>query len=131
MSAACLAIGAATILLAAPEFTLEWTHSVERVAWRETWRVAAAGLTLESAAVQGSGAGMEPGPEARLEDGWWVSPGGLTVPALTLAASGATGGGWRLCADGACREIGADAGRPISLAPCGQSDTAPPEGVAD
>ena len=37
---------------------------------------------------------------------------------LVLAASGATGEGWTLCAAGACRELGAAPGAPIRLAPC-------------
>ncbi|WP_102109008.1 DUF1850 domain-containing protein [Oceaniglobus roseus] len=105
-------------MLAAPDFTLSWTHSVERIEWRETWHVVPDALRLSRAEVRGSGAGMEPGPDARLEDGWWVSEPDLTVPALTLAASGATGGGWRLCADGRCRELGAQPGAPVVITPC-------------
>ncbi|EKE45612.1 hypothetical protein OCGS_0229 [Oceaniovalibus guishaninsula JLT2003] len=115
---ACLAIGAAILHLAAPGFTLSWTHSVERVEWREVWRVDPAGLSLQSASVEGSGAGMEPGPNAAFRDGRWTWPGDLTVPRLTLAASGATGGGWTLCADGECRVLGTDRGQPVTLAPC-------------
>ncbi len=118
MSGACLAAGALVLGLVQPVFTLGWTHSVERTAWVESWKVAPDHLVLLGSALKGSGAGMEPGPDARLEDGWWVSPGGLEVPSLTLAASGATTGGWTLCADGTCREIGAETGAPLTLAPC-------------
>ncbi len=119
MTAACLSVGALALHLAAGGFTLEWTHSVERIPWREEWRVEPGGLRLVRAAVKGSGAGMEPGAGARLEAGWWVwEPGLPPVPALDLAASGATGSGWRLCADGACREIGAEPGAGVRLAPC-------------
>lgn len=114
----CLAVGALLLTLADPTVRLSWTHSVERVEWRETWRVAPDGLTLETARVRGSGAGMEPGEGARLVDGWWEWPGDLTVPSLTLAASGATGGGWTLCADGMCRTLGAAPGDPVTLRPC-------------
>ncbi|WP_299839490.1 DUF1850 domain-containing protein [uncultured Jannaschia sp.] len=114
-------LGATLLHLAAPDFTLRWTHSVERTEWVERWTVAGDHLTLRSAAVRGSGAGMEPGPDAVLRDGWWVSPGGLDVPALHLAASGATTGGWTLCADGTCRELGAVPGGPLRIAPCGAS----------
>ena len=75
-------------------------------------------VTLVTARIRGSGAGMEPGDGAKLVDGWWEWPGALTVPSLTLAASGATGGGWTLCADGTCRDIGEEAGAPITLRPC-------------
>jgi hypothetical protein len=116
--AACLAVGALVLPLATPEFTLHWTHSVERVEWVEHWQVAPDELILQGSALKGSGAGMEPGPEARLSDGWWVSPGGTRVPRLLLAASGATTGGWTLCADGTCRQIGSDAADPLVVAPC-------------
>lgn len=118
MSGACLTIGAAVLSLAVPDFTLSWRHSVEHTEWREAWSVEADALALRSSAVRGSGAGMEPGPDAVLKDGWWVSEGALRVPALILATSGATGGGWRFCADGACQLLGAEAGPPVALAPC-------------
>lgn len=119
MTGACLAVGALAVHLAAGSFTLEWTHSVEHTAWRETWRVEPGGLRLLEAAVKGSGAGMEPGEGARLQGGWWVwAPALRPLAEVELAASGATGAGWRLCADGTCREIGAEPGAPIRLAPC-------------
>lgn len=114
----CLAVGATLLTLAAPAFTLSWTHSVERVDWQEDWRVDGASLFLEHARVRGSGAGMEPGEGAVLSEGWWEWSANLRVPSLTLAASGATGKGWRLCSGEECLEIGADAGAPVTLAPC-------------
>lgn len=115
----CIAAAGAALRLGVAAFTLGWTHSVERVRWEETWRVTPAGLELESARVRGSGAGMDPGEGAMLADGWWTwRPERAAVPELVLAASGATGGGWRLCAEGACRELGADPGDPIRIAPC-------------
>lgn len=114
----CLAVGAAILTLAVPEFTLSWTHSVERVAWEEDWRVEGDTLRLVTARVRGSGAGMEPGDGAVLTEGWWEWPGEATVPSLVLAASGATGGGWTFCADGACRVLGEAAGEAVVVAPC-------------
>ena len=117
----CLTLaGTAAVAVAASDFTLAWTHSVERTAWRERWSLAeTGGLRLDEARVRGSGAGMDPGEGARLEDGWWVwTPTLPPVPALVLAASGATGGGWTLCADGVCRELGATEDEPLVLAPC-------------
>ncbi|QYK43250.1 MAG: DUF1850 domain-containing protein [Paracoccaceae bacterium] len=114
----CLVAGAAAILLAGPAFTLTWTHSVERTEWREHWRIAEGALHLDRAAVRGSGAGMEPGPGAVLADGWWTWSPGLSLPALTLAASGATGAGWRLCDAAACHDLGAAPGAPLTLRPC-------------
>lgn len=116
----CLLAGTLALTLAGPGFTLAWTHSVERVEWREDWVIEAGALRLVEAAVKGSGAGMEAGEGARLRNGWWVwQPQVAPVPSLMLAASGATGGGWRLC-DGAgdCHDLGATTGPPLVLRPC-------------
>ena len=116
---ACLLVAGVAIALAEPRFTLEWTHSVERTAWRESWALAPGGLRLIEASVKGSGAGMEPGEGARLEGGWWVwAPVLAPVPELWLAASGATAAGWALCSGGECRDLGAEQGQAIRLAPC-------------
>jgi hypothetical protein len=119
VTGACLLLGATALQLATPVFTLSWTHSVERIEWRETWQVGEENLTLLASAVKGSGAGMEPGPEARLSNGWWISPGGLSVERLTLAASGATGGGWTLCTSRVCYLLGNVDGLSVSLSACG------------
>jgi hypothetical protein len=117
----CLAAGGATAVLPLSAFLLSWTHSVERVEWRELWRIEAGALALEEARVKGSGAGMEPGDGARLIDGWWVWRPALAVPELLLArASGIAA--WRLCApDGTgCLGLsGAPGDGPVRLAPCG------------
>lgn len=119
MSATCLLVGATALTLASAGFDLTWRHSVEKTEWRESWVVEDGRLRLSEAAVKGSGAGMEPGPEARLQGGWWVwTPDLAPVASLTLAASGATGAGWRLCDAAACHDIGAAAGAPLRLAPC-------------
>lgn len=116
---ACLLVAGAVLALAESRFTLEWTHSVEHTAWREVWVVEAGSLRLLEAAVLGSGAGMEPGDGAILRDGWWVWQPALPLqPALSLAASGATAGGWRLCTGGVCQVLGSDAGVAVALAPC-------------
>ncbi len=118
MSLCILAAGRVTTLAVA-SFTLSWQHSVEHTGWSESWRVDPGALTLTEARVKGSGAGMDPGPGARLRDGWWVwTPAPLALPDLALAASGATGGGWELCAAGGCVTLGADPGAPVHLRPC-------------
>lgn len=115
----CLLAGIAVIALSGEDFRLEWTHSVEHVTWREYWQIEDDGLRLTKAAVKGSGAGMEPGPGAQLENGWWVWTPDLPVqPRLILAASGATGDAWHLCDGENCRDIGAAAGAPVILRPC-------------
>lgn len=116
----CLLAGARAVALGATAFTLSWTHSVEKVRWEESWRLAGDGLVLTEARVKGSGAGMEPGPDAVLEDGWWVwRPSLPPLPALVLAASGATTGGWTLCTAAGCRVVGAEPGPPLRIRPCG------------
>ena len=118
-AAACLLIGSKQILLAGGLFTLAWTHSVEKTEWRESWMVRDGMLELIEARVRGSGAGMDPGEGARLEDGWWVwRPQNPPVSELNLAASGATVSPWRFCSDGQCLELGGRAGEPVHLAPC-------------
>jgi len=124
MSLCILAAGKTTVL-AVSAFTLAWTHSVERTRWEEDWTVEAAGLRLVSARVKGSGAGMEPAEGAVLKDGWWTyRPVLPPMPSLVLAASGATGEGWTLCAAGECREIGAAADAAVEIAVC-TSETVP------
>lgn len=115
----CLLVGGAMMILSGSDFTLDWHHSIERISWRERWSVTEHGLRLTQAAVQGSGAGMEPGQTAILRDGWWEwSPELGVVPSLTLAASGATMGGWRLCDGAHCQVIGESAQVPIHVRPC-------------
>lgn len=73
MNAACLIVaGLLRASIPAQEFTVAWTHSVEKTRWEEHYRIDGTRLVLEQARVQGSGAGMEPGPGARLQDGWWI-----------------------------------------------------------
>lgn len=100
-------------------FTLEWTHSVEKEDWRETWEVTDTGrLHLVRASVKGSGAGMEPGPGGHFEDGWWIwTPDLPPVPELVLAASGETPSAWTLCGKD-CTQLGATSEAPIHVAPC-------------
>ena len=115
----CIFAGGKTATVGASLFTLSWTHSVEMIEWQEVWRVNSQGLELVEARVKGSGAGMEPPPDAHLVDGWWVYVPPLPpLPELRLAASGATISPWRLCAAGHCRELGANAGVPVILKPC-------------
>jgi hypothetical protein len=94
-------------------FTLVWTHSIEKVDWQEDWRVTPKGLELVQARVKGSGAGMEPPPEARLVDGWFQwGPARAPMPQVVLGNSGAAGE-WRLCSDGRCRTLSEIFGHPV------------------
>jgi hypothetical protein len=101
----CLASAGVAKALSLAVFTLVWTHSIEKVDWQEDWRVTPAGLELVEARVKGSGAGMEPPPEARLVDGWFTwRPARRALAEVALGNSGAAGE-WRLCADGHCRTL--------------------------
>ncbi|MGB3386648.1 MAG: DUF1850 domain-containing protein [Pseudaminobacter sp.] len=115
----CLLVSGKVSVLAISAFTLAWSHSVEKTRWEEDWRLTPAGLQIVEARIQGSGAGMEPPAEAVLKDGWWVyAPQLPPQPKLLLAASGATGAGWSLCAGGECLELGATPGSQVELSAC-------------
>ena len=108
----CLASAGVIKTLALAAFTLAWTHSIENTEWQEDWRVTAQGLELVLARVKGSGAGMEPAPDARLVDGWFQwQPKRAPMPEVVLANSGAAGE-WRLCSDGHCETLSAIFGHP-------------------
>jgi len=97
--------GLAEVSLPVAAFTLAWTHSVERVAWEEDYRVAGDRLVLVEARVKGSGAGMDPPPGAVLRDGWWhYRPDLPPLPALRLTRSSAAAD-YTLCAAGECRSL--------------------------
>ena len=118
MSLCILAAGKTTVL-AVSAFTLSWTHSIEKTRWEDDWRVTPAGLEIVEARVKGSGAGMEPPEESVLRHGWWTYNPEIAVrPVVKLAASGATGGGWKLCAGRSCLELGAQAGEAVELSAC-------------
>lgn len=109
----CLASAGAVKALAVTAFTLVWTHSIEKVEWQEDWNVTPGGLELIEARVKGTGAGMEPPPEARLAEGWFRwKPARFAMGEVTLGNSGAAGE-WRLCTDGKCRTLSEILGRPV------------------
>ena len=91
--------------VATERFTLAWTHSIEKVRWEEDYAVVATPgraappeLRALSARVKGSGAGMEPPPDAVLKDGWYSytptqrAPGELRL-LIKLAGQHAARGG--------------------------------------
>ena len=101
----CLASAGLVKTVAVAAFTLVWTHSIEKVDWQEDWRVTAVGLQLVQARVKGSGAGMEPPPEARLTDGWFQwRPQRPPMHEVILGNSGAAGE-WRLCTGTKCETL--------------------------
>jgi hypothetical protein len=118
----CLLLGGKQVLYAATAFTLAWTHSVEKTRWEEDWQVTSRGLELVEARIEGSGAGMEPPPEAKFDGRLWrYHPALPPQSKIVLARSGATGGTWQICFAGACQDLpepAADDLSPASLTPC-------------
>ena len=114
----CLLLGVVALALPGADLTLRWTHSVEKTDWVEQWHIEGPHLHLVGAAVKGSGAGMDPAPDARLDSGWWVWNPDVRLDQITLAASGATGAGWTLCSQAQCHDIGATPGAALTLRPC-------------
>ncbi len=111
----CLATAGVVKSLAVASFMLTWTHSVEKIEWQEDWRVTPHGLEVVEARVKGSGAGMEPPPDALLKDGWFHwKPQLPSLPEVALGNSGLAGE-WRLCIDGKCQELSAILGRPVGV----------------
>lgn len=79
------------------QFTLAWTHSIENTRWEEDYAVQWSGtskapvLIATEARIRGSGAGMEPPPDAVLLGGWWRYTPAMRQPIeLPLMRSGFT-----------------------------------------
>ena len=105
----------AVVFVAAHRFTLAWMHSIEHVRWEEDYEVqpgaapsAPPRLLALRARVRGSAAGMEPGPDAELRDGWFhYRPAQGVLADLWLTRSAYTAD-YELCVDGAaCRSLAA------------------------
>ncbi len=88
------------------EFTLAWTHSIEKIRWEEDWRIVDGRLVPVEARVQGGGAGMEPPPDARLTaDGWFhYVPKIGPLDRLSLSRRGFAPD-YDICWNGACRPM--------------------------
>lgn len=139
---------AGEVALPARDITLAWTHSIERVRWEERYAVLApadtgarcaalphGALCPTWARVVGTGAGMEPAPNARWRAGGYEwAPVPEPLPALRLMHS-AHAADYTLCVDETCRPLAAwraQAGRAagtsvdevVRLRPC------PPPGQA-
>jgi hypothetical protein len=119
--ALCITGGALAAHLAINAFTLSWMHTIEKVPWEEQWRVEPTQLLLTQARIKGSGAGMEPPPDAKLDHGWYVwQPANGARDQIVLRLSGI--GTWTFCAENIpCAPLqsvlGGDAD-PITLKPC-------------
>jgi hypothetical protein len=123
MSGVCLLVAATVVAeLPASEFTLAWRHSVEKTRWEEHYRIEDRRLTHVAASVEGHGAGMEPGADARFAEGRWTwRPALAPLSELRLALSDAAGD-YELCWDRQCKPLrtlaasGADAS--VVVRPC-------------
>ncbi|WP_333803649.1 DUF1850 domain-containing protein [Sulfurospirillum sp.] len=102
MMALCMSAGAMSATLFVHSFTLSWMHSVEKIRWEEQWQIENQSLHVISASVRGSGAGMEPPPDAVLREGaWHYTPSIAPLRELRLAHSPFTKE-YELCFDGMC-----------------------------
>ena len=113
----CFAAAGVVKVLSVTAFTLAWTHSIEKIEWQEDWHVTPQGLELVEARVKGSGAGMEPPPEARLVNDWFEwAPKIAPLPQVVLGNSGLAGE-WRICTKGHCRTLSDVLGRKLGAEP--------------
>ena len=94
-------------------FTLAWMHSIEKIRWEEDYQVQRDGsgqprLRLVLARIQGTGAGMEPPPDAVHHGAWYdYVPADQPQGALRLTRSPYTAD-FELCPAGQpCRPMGA------------------------
>ena len=104
--------GHAPAFVATDHFTLAWTHSIEKVRWEEDYAVvrpstpgAMPQLHATEARVKGSAAGMEPPPDAVLQNGWFQYKPTQRFPmALRLSRSEFVPD-YELCMNGTCRPL--------------------------
>jgi hypothetical protein len=101
-----------SVALPIQNFTLAWTHSIEKIRWEEDYRIEGQQLLLTEARILGTGAGMEPPEGSVLTDGvYHYHPTLQTVPRLNLARSTFVAD-YELCWDGTCRPMREIAGPP-------------------
>ena len=130
---AAAAQGTAPVFVPVERFTQAWTHSIEKTRWEEDYAVIPGGapgappvLQALTARVRGSGAGMEPPPDAVLRNGWFeytpptVSPHGLRLTRSRFTAD------YDWCSAGHCAPLSSllpSDGDVTLLTPC--ADPAP------
>lgn len=103
----CLAAGALAASIAANSFTLAWMHSIEKIRWEEDWHVAGSRLVLDEARIRGTGAGMEPPPDAVLKNGVWRYRPRLPPQTVLRLTHSPYTSGYELCSAGHCRPLAA------------------------
>ena len=119
-AALCISVGTQLVRLPVTAFTLQWQHTVEKVLWEEDYLIAGDWLLLSRARIRGSGAGMEPPPDAvRNGATWSYRPANRWYRSIELARS-SVGEDYALCVDHDCRPLEAIVGRgPTRLSACG------------
>ncbi len=136
----CLALAAAPALaprfVPTQAFTLAWTHSIEKIRWEEDYRVlaplspsGAPRLRAGKARIEGSGAGMEPPPDALRKGRWYeYQPAPWPATPLRLTRSRYTAD-YDWCMQGQCQRLSAllpSAGDVTLLYPCTEADLSAP-----
>jgi len=102
----CLAAAGLVVTLPLQAFTLAWTHSIEKVRWEEDYRIVGKQLEVTEARIRGTGAGMEPPPDAVLKDGvWHYRPQIAPLETVRLTRSGYVAD-YQLCDQSRCWALG-------------------------
>ena len=118
MIGVCLGVaGVVWSQLAVADFTLAWTHTIEKIRWEEDYHATSQGLVLGEARVRGNGAGMEIPDDAKLADGSWHYRRHL--PPLQPLKLGRTpqAGDYELCFNGRCHAMAQWLGPPTAAQP--------------
>ncbi len=135
----CLSLAAALqgtppVFVPVSEFTLAWTHSIEKVRWEEDYAVRLDPLSQQpvlhalQARVRGSAAGMEPPPEAVLRQGWYQYTPRLATPKVLRLTRSEFTPDFEVCQAGRCQPMAewmaSDHGITL-LTACRQPDASP------
>lgn len=115
----CLALAATlgatpaqSVFIPVQHFTLAWMHSIEKVRWEEDYAVVEGadptrGPVLQAlqARVRGSGAGMEPPPDAKLRNGWYEYTPQFQYPLELRLTRSVYTADYDFCSAGQCRPM--------------------------
>ena len=93
------------------QFTLAWMHTIEKVRWEEDYAVAndtgTSDVVLKAVAarVRGSGAGMEPPPDAQLNNGWYSYKPQISQPKVLRLTRSGFAADYEFCISNFCRPM--------------------------
>lgn len=112
LTALAAAPGHVPAFIASEQFTLAWTHSIEKVRWEEDYAVVRKGppnarpvLKAIAARVRGSAAGMEPPPDAVLHKGWFHYTPAQRFPSELRLSRSEFVPDYELCTNGTCSAL--------------------------